>query len=498
MNNTKVFELIMALSPDELRGFVEFLSCPLYNNNKIILSIARYLVEHVHELSKAELFSKEKIFTSIYPSEAYNDTKLRKQISLLKDNLEKYLALNSIASDQINIEKGLLRFLRKRKIPRYYSDSYQESFEKIKAEKTESLSRIYNCYSLVNEYSKSFDNKQLGEEYLNVMMERSFYLDQFYYLAKLNYLLNTIELSSDLNKGTDEHKERLSRILQYIDEANLNDGKNLLMMFYYSIAKYMLDKHDTSSRLEELIKFSKEKYKNFEEKEIRALLFLLAKFRYKDAYVEKNKDIYFALCKEVFVIYQFLFEKNLLLNENKLIHPGLFLSVFINAITVRNISWAEAFIEKYINHLHPDTKENIALYAHGILYNSKGEYKKSLQKLNLIHLDSFNMYINTKTLMVMSHYELGNIEEFYALISSFSSYINKNKSRLSSVQKKFIEHFFYVAKKLFEIKIDMKYEDKEDIKKRIFALQSSLDKLGNMGLKVWFEEKIEHCLSSII
>jgi hypothetical protein len=332
-------------------------------------------------------------------------------------------------------------------------------------------------------------NKIIDQEYIRLVEQQLSCLNDFYHSSRLRHSLKTLEYSISFPALVDEKKRK--DILYHLTLAGKKHSRNPLVRIYLkAIHIYLKSSRGTETHQEtnELLEEIKMTMAILNSKEIRGILFSLCALKTKASLM--NPDQYKSLIDECFAIYKYMVESAMLVKEDRgIMHPGFFLSIMAMAIMTNHHDWAENFIQAHEKYLPASDRDNLMLYARGILFNAKGDYKKSVSQLLQVKYVSVNVYVNTKVIMLMNHYETGSFEDFSNVINSYNAYVYKYPKKISVSSQAFVKDLIQYTQKLFEFKSGKSMRPGE-FAARVSPLISEIrEKVQNMGTREWLVKK---------
>lgn len=418
----------------------------------------------------------------MYPLKKFDTQAIRRLNSYLQKLLEKYLSYKGLKSDSFYFDISLSIQLAERGL-------YKQSKKQ--------LAKTENQYSaLTGDYEFYFWKRYLIERHKNSLY--SFYGND--HLA-----------SEAIVKRTDMFANHAavvickSLISLFINEKNFgadNSGSD----FYEFTRNVELDKY-----IQSLKKKNSEFYPVLAAEYYQAMSLLkpeseiyFEKFKKvietgldKFSYIEKINfyTIFEAVCtlklergEGKYSIDLFESYKQLLKNELYSYSPGgefilrIFRNIVHTAALVKETGWLEKFIAEYTSKLPEASRKSMGNLAEAILFFERGEFTRSLDKLNSIDFELFHFKIDIKNLQIKLYYELGYTEELLSAIDSYRHFISGSKfisARYRTIITGFVNNVSQLIKLRSSITEEQKYFNEKDIMNSGAALY-----------KEWLMEKI--------
>jgi hypothetical protein len=133
--------------------------------------------------------------------------------------------------------------------------------------------------------------------------------------------------------------------------------------------------------------------------------------------------------KELAKIYQDIFKLNLLKSsDGAYLQDVRFRNIIRNMILLNKISWAEDFIIRNFEELHPDVKLDNFNFGMGLIYFTKKDFKAALRSLNKVNFQSEVLKINVRNLQIAIFYELNDEEVFVSSVQSLRKLLKSNRA----------------------------------------------------------------------
>lgn len=487
MQNTKLADLLKKLSVSEIHKFRDFAHSPYFNKNEHVQKLADVVLDEYPHFTSNKL-QVENLFKIIFPDKIFKEVTIRKYLSLLYEVLEKYIAQAELEKNKYSLHIALLDGLKSRNVKSVFNNGLDKFVEDSHDIHEKSSDDYYYKMNLMRLQCNAYKGTIIDEKYIALFNQQLQYLEQYYMSSVLwKYIkLSTLSYSSNISINTDKIKQVLKN-LHGQDEVS----KSPLIQLYKKILEILYGSDETNASVELFLEYMKMHADYIDRKKIRGILFSLAQI--KGLKASQTQLEYEKLGREVFLIYNYLLENNLILKDDNTLSSGFFISIAINSINLNELAHAEIFIEKYISNVQADDKINIYNYTYGLLLLRKKQYKDAIKMLTQVKTESLNIYINAKIALSMGFYELNDVENFYSVINSFKVFAHRNSTRLSEFHKGFTDHFFGFGKKMFELKTKSKYD--ESVANHVAKLKSEINNtLLNPHLKNWFELKLNEII----
>ena len=111
VKGVKLFLILKGLSGHEIKELKKAVQSPLYNTNERLICLYEVLKKQ-HPIFPNTTTFKEKIFRRIFPTEAFNDQKLRRAFSQLREVTEQFLIHQQINKGNLLITNQTRELLK--------------------------------------------------------------------------------------------------------------------------------------------------------------------------------------------------------------------------------------------------------------------------------------------------------------------------------------------------------------------------------------------------
>jgi hypothetical protein len=119
MLNSKLFHVLKTLSIKELKGFEKYLHSPFFNSNETMKLLFSLLEKYHPGYNNTEL-EREQLFKQLFPSDDFDEKKIRYAVSDLTKLLEDYLLLLEFRKENVLTKHFLLKSYSERNIEKYF------------------------------------------------------------------------------------------------------------------------------------------------------------------------------------------------------------------------------------------------------------------------------------------------------------------------------------------------------------------------------------------
>jgi hypothetical protein len=480
MKEKKIVKAIIKLDAYELNSFKKFLLSPFFNLNEKCIAYFDLFHEAIKDERDLSSISNEEIWKHTFGEVMYEDVKLRKLSSDLYNLYDDFIVQKQLEQEKANYLSLKLKAYRNRNIKELYTSVI------VDAEQTDKIVKDRNAEYYLHKYTHQrfildinveggiVSRREDLDAKLNIE-EVSYYLDVFYIAEKLKYYCTL--LSWKRNYNINKKIAGIDVILKLAQSEIFNEYPPIII--YYTIAKTFTEEDNTDHyfKLKELIDKYLHLFSEDESKEIIELTINYALTKGNKGHKEFEKE-----CLE---LYKRGLESNLLF-EDGLISPSNFRNITFYALRLGEYEWAEYFIEEYAKILPESVRESNVNFSLARVEFYKQNYSKVIQHLAYTEYTEVFQALLSRTLLLLSYYELNETESLESLLSSFKLYLDREKTWTK--QRK--TQYYNLIKFLKTL------SKTENSKEKLFKLKEDVTATSAVVNKAWLLEKIEEKLKS--
>jgi len=211
MKNSQIINLLKTFDPKEIKRFREFISSPYFNKNKNVIKLYE-VIRKAYPDFEQEKFTKEFVFSKIFPGKKFNDNTLRLLMHYLYENAREFIAHNRLEKERYGYNEQLVSELFDRdlikestkEIEKIISDLEKQDVKDTEYFLTKFTFEYKKLYCLQkkyqDEYEKYFTKSNIETPFKNLT---NFFLIEvltFYSVMLNTKILYKIEIETDLLK----------------------------------------------------------------------------------------------------------------------------------------------------------------------------------------------------------------------------------------------------------------------------------------------------------
>ena len=445
MKGIKLFLILKELTTDEVKDLKKAVHSPIYTTNKRVKSLYEVLRHYHPKYPETQAF-KEKIFKKIYPNEAYEDQKLRRVFSQLREITEQFLIHLQIQTNTFQKERLLANAYKERKLYSLYQQKATLLRKNLEA---------YPCLDVELLRERALLNKEFS--YFNKKNFQKSYQYLAAFIDDLNQYFLTERCMAEADLKVLEKTWGTQKVLPFTAiiqqmKTQLLEERPPNLQLYIQLST--LSEEATIAAFEQV----KDTY-----------------FQYVDQLTSRDQLIIFthltnfcthqinlgdkAYSTRLMNLYQAGLEKELLYNPNGLLDSVLYRNIGMLAILNKNFNWANQFLHQYETRLDIQDRHEVKSICMGFLHFYQNNYDKTVTVLVNKNFKNINNILSAKDLVLRCYFELFLKDRHYyplfdSFAQSFTIYI-KRKGIASSKGERYltlIKFLQNIATKIYSIK----------------------------------------------
>ncbi len=468
MENSHLTAVLRTFSKKEARDLRKWLNSPAHNQREDVTQLFEYLMAGAH-LEEDKFLQKERVFSKLFPDEAYDDAKLRQSMHFLLKSVEEFLIYQELHEDEARSRMALASVYRKRKLDK----AFQKTIKSV--ETLQEAAPYRNEQFLRNEYLLQLEkyNFQEGKKRTIEMnlQEVSDALDTTFLADKLRQsclmLAHQAVYNAQYNIGL------LDEVLRFV-EGGAYLQHPAIAIYYYGY-KAVTDESGQLyfQHLRREIQKNKDLFPHSELRDI----YLMA-INYSIRQVNKmGKEHYL---RELFELYRNGIENKILIEHNEL-SRFTFRNTINTGISLKEFDWINNFIDEYQVYLPAQHRENLVQFSRARLHFAKKEYKKAMRLLAQSDFDDILTNLYSKSMLIMMYYEEDELDALESLIESMRTYMRRKE--VMGSYKNIYSNLIKYTKKLIRINP----YDKEEKDRLALEIQGT----SPLPEKEWFLKQLE-------
>jgi hypothetical protein len=463
MNKSKLIELYNTLDKVEHRTFKKWLLSPLHNEHKEVQQLFHFIGSR-YKLNSTTL-NKERVWKQLYPSQTYNDLRLRHLMSISLDILKNFVRYFSLKEDYFQQEKVLAK--------RYSSKKINKSAHQQLKKAAVTLDKLpwdeqyyYHQYEL-EALTFELEGTQKRTRTTNIS-EITTNARLFFMLTTLRYAYTALTHQNLLK--TDYNFPLLEHILS---EIKLNDySEHPLLMIYYH-AYYTLKTPENDAHFLELKGYLS--HSNIGIKNQRHVLLIALNYAIKRTNTGSKNYM-----RDALELYQIGLENHLLMEDTILSHFA-YKNIVSATLVLEEYDWGEQFIKDYTSYLMPEHQTNYAHYNRARILLARGDLDQAMSLLIEAEYDDPLLLVGAKVELLKLYYQREYWDTLEAFLESFRIFLNRKKA-LSYHKQHYVNLILFV-KKLVAINLSIEMEVK--------GLEIQIRDCPKLAQRAWALEQVK-------
>lgn len=432
LHSNKVYQTLRYLDETERRRLMKYLHSPYFNQSKTYAKLCDTLLQQIERGKPG--FSREAIWSKLFPGEPYDDVNFRKYCSDLLKQVEGFMAQETLALDETRQAIDTFNFVVRRKVEILFNSALRQVRTEQEKQRYRSLDYYYKAYSIERQYYSMMDFDVTLDVRSNIE-EISENLDLFYWIEKLK--LHIAALSQKKTRNYTYNLNFIEEITQYLKQFSIEKHPELAVYYYtyltlqeednvehYYNLRRILNEHGLVMPQEEAI----ELYES-------ALHYCTGKINQGDR----------GFLQEYFDVFEDAIKKGIFLQKGELA-PWRFNNIIAAALRLGKLDWAEEFIEKFKDFLPADTRQNTYTFNLARVYRYQRKFDKVLSLLRNVEYEDIGYNLISKAMLTITYYEMDEFEALDSFLESFRVFLNRNKKVRHLYRKHHLNLIKYVRR----------------------------------------------------
>ena len=171
MDKSKLAQLLLTFSKEELRDLSKFAATPFFNPRPEAAALLQLFTKTV--LAGKGLPGKEQVFRHIFDKEQFDDHRVRMAMTALLQTTEKYLAVQDFLHDKPACQLRLNKLLHARNLPSHANTVWQNGSEALEHQEVRNAEYHYDFYKFQEEkFRVTIDTPEAGEANLQALSDQ--------------------------------------------------------------------------------------------------------------------------------------------------------------------------------------------------------------------------------------------------------------------------------------------------------------------------------------
>ncbi|MBY5958431.1 hypothetical protein KUV50_09830 [Membranicola marinus] len=470
MENTKIYRIIAGMTSRVRQEVIPYLEN--YTGGRHTLTFRLYEVVSAHLEKGTGNLDRKDVWKKLYKSKDIKDVTLRKMCADLMNHME--LALSALRLKESPMDRRLyyLNFLMDHEFDHdLVTKEISKSVRLFQSENNDQGPGYYERFRLEElDYGNNFRSGSAWKKSNIDRIDEN--LNAFFVLEKLRLALSIYSRQKYIQY--EKELPFLEVIFQLIDSGNLDDYP-LIRLYYYAVLTYQNEDGDQMyfNLKAGLNALPLQKGNDYVRELITiALSYCIGK-------INQNQSSFY---REALDWYQMMIRASILV-ENEHLAATTYRNIVLIAIRLQEYDWAINFAEDYSVYLKSDIRESTMMLSLGQIAFNKEDYDQVIRYLMNVDYISLSYNLQSKLILAATYYELGEYDLLSNFLSTFSTYLRRKKSGLSSEKYDRHQRFINLLNQITKTP-DWEHEKWQDL---LHQLQSDHEVVSYS----WLVEKIE-------
>jgi len=428
MLTNSTIEILQKFDKKELLKFREFARSPYLNSVEILIKMYDEVAKYYPDFNSPKL-SYENMWKKLYPAKPYNDKIIRNVYTKFSNLLKKFIGYEEFEAEEINVELKIIEGLNKRHSYKLSEKITENSKKKLLQEFKPSIDNYFQLFKLNEQYVEQMDylRHETTKEFHNAIRDSSENFTS--YVLSVMFQLLTQQSILKKNYRVESDETLLDRFIDSIDIGNVFKflGNKNHKHFNHLKIKYLFYLYSSKDiTLEEYYELKNIIFENAPEIEINEAITIFGVLG--DILLTRIMPKQTGLTNEILLIGKKICEMNFYNEDSKLeFEVYTFRNFFTAAVMNKEFEWADNFVDKYIQYVRAEARENEYNYSKAIINFKLKKYEESLDFINKFQTTDILEKMNIRLYSLMNYIELGAHESAVSMISSIRQFTSESK-----------------------------------------------------------------------
>ena len=371
----------------------------------------------------------------LYGNAKYDDLKIRRLLSKLRELLELFLVWEDCRKDEAFIKLRTLSIYRRRKMDKHFGGAQLSARKTLYKSGRRDAAHHYAKMRLAEEQLRFSEakNERSKKEYLQQTMDL---FDLHYVMVKLKLACEMLTYHNVLGSEPD-----IPLLNEAVDLAERENRLELPAVAAYYHILMTFRQPEVAKHFENLKVLLSEKAHCFPPEEARELYYFALNHCAVNINCGKSQFM-----DEIFALYQIGLTTQLLF-DGKYLSPWNYKNIVTVGLRLGKNEFVKAFIYEHCQSLEADFRENAFVYNLANYHFYVREYGKVLELLQQVEYDEIFYRLDARSLLLKTYYEAGETEALYALLNSFRQFLSRDKT-IGKARKSTYRNLIFFVKKL--------------------------------------------------
>lgn len=451
MQESNLVKVLWSFSKQEWKDFLRFVDSPFYNTNKQVALLVGILSESILSGNQNN-YDKKSLFAEIYPGKIYNDTLMRKLLSLLYKLTEDFVVANKIRNSKITSKRIYLAELTDKDITKGYEKHLQQ-VERLLSEGRMDETKYLEKFLIehVREQILSHENIMKGKGSKHLLNHlTNFYSYSYFKIEIYNYVTEM------MSNETFEHS--MTGELLKLEEKGFFKNEKPIQIFADILRLFILPEKEKLTRFKKIDSTDLEMH--LSEIDCLYAFFCIHQFLIHEDIpdCEKLKWKYYKKFIELSI------------GNTYGIGQNRFGNIINSAINNNELDWAESFIKKNKDLLISEDKDAFWMSVYAGINIAKKNFEEALTILSKTSPKTPQIKDNVKTYTVICLYETEHFDELFNLIQTYRKFLVNAAKDYTKHMVQCSSNFIKAVNLILELRFTVEQEKKDKIEARFMHI----------------------------
>ena len=417
MLNSRLFELLMTLTPTELTSFNKYLRSPFFNQREDIIRLFDYFFQK-KDLKRSDVFEKTMVFKSIYPKAKYNEKQLSYTMSFLLQAAQSFLVYNEMnENSKPSYHIYLAKAVKKRGLVKHFDTVIKKAEKALEEQPFRNMDFHYHYHLLhLEKYESRATEKRTASRSFQEMADE---MTTFFIASKLRQ-----SCTAFMHKAVSKTNFKMDFLPEILEQVEIRQLQQLPAIGIYYYGFKALTDMGTPLWFNKLRSAMKKYFQHFPKSEMRDIYTLAVNYCIRQINTQQGKQPFFL--QQVFDIYKEGLDNEVFLS-NGILSRFTYNNIANAGLGLKAFDWVEQFLNDYKSHLEHKHQESAYLFNLASLYFRKPDYEQALQLLTQANFDDLLHNLDARRMLLRIYYDLGEFDALDSLLDSFSIFLRRRR-----------------------------------------------------------------------
>lgn len=416
MRNARLIRSLKALTPGEMRRFIEFISSSFFCRNPRLLRLGELMLQAYPDFQHP-LLEKESLIGQLFPGgEKAGEQALHKLFSQLFKLLERFLAVSRLLDD----EEAQLRYLTEDLQARKASDWAERSLQRLEARYAASPQRDTRYFfghlqvlQLADAQTARTPGKN-GQSHLGLFIAE---LDRYYAASRLKAACEWFNRRQII--GESQAPALPTFLLESLQAPESPLRQEPAIYLYYEILMTYLAE-DAEPHFRRLVQALRQHVRTFSRAEAYQIMAYAQNYCIRR--INQGDTPYL---EEIFALYEWSLEEGILLEGGRLAHEH-YKNITTVGLRLRRYDWVRSFLESNKARLDPEHRLNAYTYNLCAFYYEQQSYSEALRLLQQVEFSDIFYHLSARSMLLKIYFELEDDDAVIYQAEAFKAFLKRH------------------------------------------------------------------------